>query len=127
MRAGSSAWLERPADNRKVESSNLSRPTKFRATYLKTLAQFVKFTGLSPDELVALKKEEVEEKVQSFCDLARAPRTANRKMEELKTFFMCNRFRTGNKCNLVLERRYVGVRERARPNMFQPRKKSAEF
>ena len=25
--AGSSAWLERPADNRKVESSNLSRPT----------------------------------------------------------------------------------------------------
>ena len=86
-----------------------------RATYLKTLAQFVKFTGLSADELVALKKEEVEEKVQSFCDLARAPRTANRKMEELKTFFMCNGFRTGNKCNLVLERRYVGVRERARP------------
>ena len=25
--AGSSAWLERSADNRKVESSNLSRPT----------------------------------------------------------------------------------------------------
>lgn len=27
MRAGGSAWLERSADNRKVESSNLSRPT----------------------------------------------------------------------------------------------------
>ena len=32
--AGSSAWLERPADNRKVESSNLSRPTKFNLKYL---------------------------------------------------------------------------------------------
>jgi len=85
-----------------------------RATYLKTLAQFVKFAGLSPDELASLKKEQVEEKVQAFCDLAKAPRTANRKMEELKTFFMCNGFRTGNKCNLVLERRYVGARERAR-------------
>jgi len=47
----------------------------------------VRFTGLSPDELVNLKKEEVEEKVQGFCDLAKAPRTANRNMEELKTFF----------------------------------------
>ena len=27
LRAGGSAWLERSADNRKVESSNLSRPT----------------------------------------------------------------------------------------------------
>jgi len=86
-----------------------------RATYLKTLAQFVRFTNLSPDELVALKKGEVEEKVQAFCDLAKAPRTANRKMEELKTFFKCNRFRTGNRCNLVLERRYVGARQRSRP------------
>ena len=60
---------------------------------MKTLAQFVKFTGLSPDELVALKKEEIEEKVQSFCDLARAPRTANRKMgricfKTLKIYFL---------------------------------------
>jgi len=78
------------------------------------LAQFVKFAELSPDDLVALSKEEVEEKVQSFCDLARAPRTSNRKMEELKAFFMSNGFRTGNKCNLVLERRYVGARQRSR-------------
>lgn len=85
-----------------------------RATYLKTLAQFVRFAGLSPDELVRLKKGEVEERVQSFCDLARAPRTANRKMEELKTFFKCNGFRVGDRCNLVLEKRYVGARHRSR-------------
>jgi integrase len=85
-----------------------------RATYLKTLAQFVGFANLSPDELVGLRKEDVEEKVQAFCDLARAPRTANRKMEELKTFFKCNGFRVGNKCNLVLEKRYVGTRQRSR-------------
>jgi len=86
-----------------------------RATYLKTLAMFVRYTGLNPDQLVALKKEEVEEKVQAFCDLARAPRTANRKMEELKTFFKCNGFRNGDKCNLVLEKRYVGARQRSKP------------
>ena len=86
-----------------------------RATYLKTLALFVTFTGLSPDQLVGLKKEEVEEKVQAFCDLAVAPRTANRKMEELKSFFKCNGFRVGDKCNLVLEKRYVGARQRSRP------------
>jgi len=86
-----------------------------RATYLKTLAMFVRFTGLNPDQLVSLRKEEVEEKVQSFCDLARAPRTANRKMEELKTFFKCNGFRNGDKCNLVLEKRYVGARQRSKP------------
>lgn len=79
------------------------------------MAQFVRFTNLSPDELVALKKGEVEEKVQAFCDLAKAPRTANRKMEELKTFFKCNGFRIGDRCNLVLERRYVGARQRSRP------------
>lgn len=45
----------------------------------------------------------------------RPPRTANRKMEELKTFFKCSGFRTGSKCNLVLERRYVGARQRSRP------------
>jgi len=97
---------------------HLKRKTKSegsRATYLKTLSQFVRFTRLSPDDLVALEKEEVEENVQGFCDLAKAPRTANRKMEELKTFFKYNGFRTGNKCNLVLERRYIGVRERSRP------------
>jgi integrase len=70
---------------------------------------------MSPDELVNLKKEEVEEKVQGFCDLAKAPRTANRNMEELKTFFKCNGFRTGNKSNLELERRYVGSRQRSKP------------
>ncbi len=86
-----------------------------RATYLKTLARFVSFTGLSPVQLVGLKKEEVEEKVQAFCDLAVAPRTANRKMEELKSFFKCNGFRVGDKCNLVLEKRYVGARQRSRP------------
>ena len=86
-----------------------------RATYLKTLAQFVKFVSLSPDGLVALNKEEVEEKIQAFCDLAVAPRTANRKMEELKSFFKCNGFRVGDKCNLVLEKRYVGTRQRSRP------------
>jgi hypothetical protein len=37
--AGSSAWLERSADNRKVESSNLSRPIflsarAFRVTFV---------------------------------------------------------------------------------------------
>ena len=32
VRAGSSAWLERSADNRKVESSNLSRPTFLNST-----------------------------------------------------------------------------------------------
>jgi len=92
-----------------------SRSEGSRATYLKTLAQFVAFTGLSPDELVALSKEDVEAKVQAFCDHARAPRTANRKMEELKTFFLCNGFRVGGRCNLVLERRYVASRERGRP------------
>ena len=76
---------------------------------------FVRFTGLNPDQLVSLRKEEVEEKVQAFCDLARAPRTANRKMEELKTFFKCNGFRNGDKCNLVLEKRYVGARQRSKP------------
>ncbi|MEM1582841.1 MAG: tyrosine-type recombinase/integrase [Candidatus Bathyarchaeia archaeon] len=86
-----------------------------RATYLKTLAQFVRFTGLSPDELVSLGKGDVERLVQDFCDSARAPRTANRRMEELKTFFMCNGFRVGGKCSLSLERRYVSVRERSRP------------
>jgi len=85
-----------------------------RGTYLKTLAQFVRFAGLSPDELVGLKKEEVEDKVQAFCDLAGAPRTANRKMEELKTFFKCSGFRVGDRCNLVLEKRYVGTRQRSR-------------
>jgi len=85
-----------------------------RRVYLKTLAEFVRFTGLSPDELVALGREEVEERVQAFCDLVRTPRTANRKMEELKTFFKCNGFRVGNRCSLVLERRYVGARHRSR-------------
>lgn len=97
---------------------HLIRKTKSegsRATYLKTLSQFVRFTDLSPEQLVALEKEEIEEKVQTFCDSARAPRTANRKMEELKTFFKYNGFRTGNKCNLILERHYIGVRERSRP------------
>lgn len=97
---------------------HLGRKTKSegsRTTYLKSLAQFVRFTGLSSDELVELKKEEVEVKVQEFCDLARAPRTANRRMEELKTFFKCSGFRIGNKCNLVLERHYVGARERSKP------------
>jgi integrase len=86
-----------------------------RVTYLKTLAQFARFVGTSPDGLVALSKEEVEERVQAFCDLAGAPRTANRRMEELKTFFKCNGFRAGDRCNLVLERRYVGARQRSKP------------
>jgi len=97
---------------------HLIRKTKSegsRATYLKTLSQFVRFTDLSPEQLVVLEKEQIEENVQAFCDLARAPRTANRKMEELKTFFKYNGFRTGNKCNLILERHYIGVRERSRP------------
>lgn len=95
----------------------LKRKTKSegsRATYLKTLSQFVRSSDLSPDELVALGKEQIEEMVQEFCDSAKAPRTANRKMEELKAFFKCNGFRTGNKCNLILERHYVGARERSR-------------
>lgn len=62
-----------------------------------------------------MEKEEVEEKVQEFCDLAKAPRTANRKMEELKTFFKCSGFRNGDKCNLVLEKHYVGARQRSKP------------
>ncbi|MEM2904196.1 MAG: phage integrase N-terminal SAM-like domain-containing protein [Candidatus Bathyarchaeia archaeon] len=86
-----------------------------RATYLKTLAYFVNFTGLSPDELVALGKEEVERHVQEFCDRAKAPRTANRRMEGLKTFFMCNGFRAGSASSLVLEKRFIGARERSRP------------
>jgi len=86
-----------------------------RATYLKILAMFVRFTGLNLDQLVSLRKKEVEERVQAFCDLARALRTANRKMEELKTFFKCNGFRNGDKCNLVLEKRYVGAGQRSKP------------
>jgi integrase len=86
-----------------------------RATYLKTLAQFARFCGLPPDKLVGLKKQEVEGKVQEFVDLAKAPRTANRKMEELKTFFKYNGFRVGDKCNLILERRHVSARQRSRP------------
>lgn len=96
---------------------HLKRKTKSegsRATYLKTLAQFVKFCGVSPDDLASLDKEEVEKKVQEFCDRAKAPRTANRKMEELKTFFKCNGFRVGSKCNLNLERHYVSARQRSR-------------
>jgi len=98
--------------------THLGRKTRSeasKATYLKTLAQFVRITDRSPDDLVALKKEEVEEKVQAFCDSANAPRTANRRMEELKSFFKCSGFRTGNRCNLVLERHYVGARQRSRP------------
>gem|GEM_PF-4504291 len=40
---------------------------------------------MNPDQLVSLRKEEVEERVQAFCNLARAPRTVNRRMEELIT------------------------------------------
>jgi hypothetical protein len=40
-----------------------------RDTYLQTLAQFVRFTGLSSDELVRLGKGRIEEKVQAFCDM----------------------------------------------------------
>lgn len=40
---------------------------------MKILALFVRFTGMSPDEPVALRREEVEGKIQAFCDLAKAP------------------------------------------------------
>ena len=47
-RAGGSAWLERSADNRKVESSNLSRPTKLnfqnKAIFAGISENKVKFT-----------------------------------------------------------------------------------
>jgi len=39
----------------------------------------VRFTEVAPDDLVVLSKEKVEKKVEAFCDLALAPRTANRK------------------------------------------------
>lgn len=35
-------------------------------------------------------------------------------MEKLKTFFKCNGFRVGSKCNLNLERHYVSARQRSR-------------
>ena len=63
--------------------------------YLKALAWFVEWSGLSPDELVKLSRERVEQLVQRFCDMyaERGRRAAaSNYLKALKSFLKANGF-----------------------------------
>ena len=64
--------------------------------YFKLLAWFVRFWNVSPDGFVRLPREEVAEKVQSFCDkLSEEGKrsTASNTMKALKSFLRANGFK----------------------------------
>lgn len=79
-------------------------------TYFKYLAWFVRFSGLSPDEFVALPKDVVAEKVQDFCDgFSERGRksSASNAMKALRSFLKANGYRVED---LGLDDSYVAMK-----------------
>jgi integrase len=78
------------------------------------LASFCRNVGLDPDELVKLKRRQIEEIVQRHCDnivgRGRSKQFARLAMACLKTFFVCNGFNRENGRGLRLKGYYVPSR-----------------
>jgi integrase len=89
-----------------------------RCIYGNAVYAFCRYTGKLPDELVALKKIDIEKMVEDFCyhkmkNAWKSPRTANTALFMLKTFFKVNGFKGDQK--LGVECFHQSVRERTRP------------
>ena len=106
--------------------NNLLRHLKFRkigsessrCIYGNAVYAFSKHTGKLPDELVALKKVDIEKLIEDFCYHKmdhgwKSPRTANTALFMLKTFFKVNGFRGSEK--LEVECFHQSARDRTRP------------
>ena len=106
--------------------NNLFRHLKFRkigsessrCIYGNAVYAFSKHTGKLPDELVALKKVDIEKLIEDFCYHKmdhgwKSPRTANTALFMLKTFFKTNGFKGSEK--LEVECFHQSARERTRP------------
>jgi site-specific recombinase XerD len=89
-----------------------------RDTYCRIVYAFCKYTDKLPDELVLLRKIDIEKLIEDFCYHKRekewkSARTANSALFSLKTFFKTNGFK-GNE-RLDVECFHQSVRERTRP------------
>jgi integrase len=89
-----------------------------RCIYGNAVYAFSQHTGKLPDELVALKKVDIEKLIEDFCyhkmDYGwKSPRTANTALFMLKTFFKVNGFRGSEK--LEVECFHQSARDRTRP------------
>ena len=89
-----------------------------RCTYGNAVYAFSKHTGKLPDELVALKKVDIEKLIEEFCYHKmdhgwKSPRTANTALFMLKTFFKVNGFKGNQK--LEVECFHQSARDRTRP------------
>jgi integrase len=105
--------------------NNLLRHLKFRkigsessrCIYGNAVYAFSKHTGKLPDELVALKKVDIEKLIEGFCYHKmdhgwKSPRTANTALFMLKTFFKVNGFKGNEK--LEVESYHQPARARTR-------------
>ncbi|MFC1505717.1 tyrosine-type recombinase/integrase [Thermoproteota archaeon] len=105
---------------------HLSRKTRSLQsvrTYCGVLAGFCVEYDTNPDKLVSLSREDVESKVQNYCDklnrrsMKRGPSTryAYTVMVSLKTFFTCNGFNRQNGTELRLQSYHQPPRTTNRP------------
>jgi len=89
-----------------------------RCIYGNAVYAFCRYTGKLPDELVALKKVDIEKLIEEFCfhkmeNGWKSSRTANTALFMLKTFFKVNGFKGSEK--LAVEAFHQSARERTRP------------
>jgi len=97
-RSGPGAWRSGlPSVQRLLDHLwRYTRSESSREKYLRTLLQFSKWPGLSPEELVRLPKREADFLVQGFADrIARngaSPAYVNSVIKRLRTLFRVNRY-----------------------------------
>ncbi len=103
--------------------SRRSKSESARETYLRELKLFCTYVGMNPDDVIGLSKGEAEELVQEYVDTYNgsdySPRTANKALAALKSFFRENGFK-GSRA-LDVEGYHVPTRYR-KTDEYIPRK-----